>query len=207
MPPLLADRSFADRKVEGTAVEWLLLDLLTAAGMTVQPNQANWDEAANAQNAARAFSEQGGLHLPDLEAIAPIRMGFEVKSKEPRAKDGSIGWDSYAFHRAERWQEQTGSPVLYVIRDRSIAPLPASRSEPDNLGAWYCAGLHALRQSESDLIQKLIPSQDDGVPKIGATRFWPRGVFWPLADLLEGRVTVAPVLLRPKSGFGVSRLL
>jgi hypothetical protein len=203
-PP--ANRDFRDTKAEGSAVEWLLCDRLTDLGWTVQPNQANWDEAANADGAARAFHRDGSLHLPDLEVIAPYRMAFEVKSKEPRWKDGSIGWDSTSFRHAERWQDRCGVPVVYAIRDRSIAPLPTSRTELDDLEAWYCASLHELRRLEPDRITQSYETRD-GDTRDKTTWFWPRDAFWPLADLIEGRFTIASVLLRPKPTFGTSRLL
>ncbi len=212
MSPAPRSRDFADRKAEGTAVEWLLLDLLEGAGWTVQPNQANWDLAAEG-SAARAYGPDGVVHLPDLEAIAPHRLGVEAKSKEPRGKDGSIGWDARGFRHAERWQDLTNAPVIYAVRDRSVAPVPQpSRSggrSPDKLEAWCFASLHRLRQHAPERLTER--SEDrDGEERERTTWYWPRELFSPLSELLDGRFAIAPVLLRRAPAmppFGACRLL
>lgn len=203
-----ADRDFAATKAEGDLAEWLLVDLLAeVAGFTVQPNQANWDRASGG-SAAKAYGPDGPIHLPDLEVVAPLRLGFEAKSKEPRRKDGSIGWDANAFRHAERWQDRCGVPVIYAVRDKTVAPLPLNRDQLDDPTAWRCAGLHALRHHEPEKITSRIETRD-GDKQDKTTWYWPAEVFWPLSDLLEGRFILAPVLLRPKSysPCGMSRLL
>lgn len=209
---MLLDRDFADTKAEGELTEWLLLDLLAGtAGWTVQPHQANWDSAAEG-SAARAYGPDGEIHLPDLEVIAPHRIGVEVKSKEPRQKDGSIGWDAKSLQRAERWQRIVNAPVIYVIRDKTIAPLPARRDEPDKVDAWYFATLLQLRQHKPERITKRGENWE-GDMQAKTTWFWPREIFLPLSLLLEDGFTIAPVLLRRPAlpaltlPFGADRLL
>lgn len=201
-----SNRDFADAKAEGVRAEWALTDLLAeGAGWTVQPNQANWDITAEG-SAAKAYGPDGPIQLPDLEVIAPFRMGVEVKSKVPRQKDGSFGWDATAFRHAERWQEICSAPVIYAIRDRTIAPLPPNRGQPDNLAAWRCASLNMLRECEPERLRRPAETWDgDRQPK--ETWFWPADIFWPLSDLLEGRCFVGSALLRPKPSWGVSRIL
>lgn len=207
-PPL--DRDFDGRKAEGTRAEELLVDLLRAHGWTAYPNQIFWD-AAGRRSAARAFGpDDYEWFAPDIDALTPEpqsqRIGIEVKSKVPRDKDGSIGWDSTAFLRAERWQRRTGAPVLYVIRDRSIAPLPADRSGLDTLAPWRFVSLHLLRQIEPDRERQTCKRDGEQVERW--TWYWPGELFAPLAELLDGAFSVAPVLLRrTPPAFGAGRLL
>jgi hypothetical protein len=202
------NRDFDDAKAEGTAVEWLLVDLLVAHRWFAYPNQIAWD-AAGENSAAKALGPDGwDLPAPDIDAQTPApcshRMGFEVKSKVPRDKDGSFGWDMEAFCKAERWQKLMGAPVCYVIRDRSVAPVPTGRRKLDTLDPWLFASLHQLRLCEPDRLTK--PYEDwDGDRQERTTWYWPREVFAPLSELLEGGFTIAPVLLRPKRAFGVGR--
>jgi phage tail protein X len=181
------DRDFDDTKAEGDLVEWLLLDLLAAAGCTVQPHQANLDLAAKG-SAARAYGPDGiEIHLPDLEVPAPRRLGFEVKSKE-RLRKGGFGWDAKSFQRAAYWQRRVGVPVLYAIRDKSITPVPAGlprRSELDALDPWRVASLHRLNQYGPNRITRWRENWD-GDREPHETWYWPEEVFTPLSVLLEG---------------------
>ena len=200
-------RSFQDAKAEGTGAEWLLLDLLRENGWIVTPHQVNWDAgcAPERTSAARAFMREpdSELHLPDLDSFSPVRahVGWEVKSKVPRDKDGSFGWDLKSMWRAERWQERMNALVLYAIRDRSITPMPpnpARRTEGqfDDVNAWCFASLHRLHQVVPERITRRRETWE-GDTELATTLYWPRETFTPLAELLEGRFRMATVLLTP----------
>ncbi|HYI82122.1 MAG TPA: hypothetical protein VEX11_02800 [Acetobacteraceae bacterium] len=200
------DRSFEERKAEGTQVEWLMVDLLAAHGWTPFPTQIAWDAAGN-NSPARAFGpDWEELWVPDIDAQSPAplhhRAAFDTKSKEPLSS-GEFGWDARSFSRAERWQERMRAPVVYAIRDRSIAPVPmGNRSGLDTLDPWIIASLHRLRMHKPWRMTNTFENED-GVRKEHTTYFWPREVFSPLSDLLDGGFNIAPVLLRPTRIFGM----
>jgi hypothetical protein len=172
---------------EGAQVAWLLADLLSTHGLTV----------AFPRGARVHGPETPELWVPDLDAQgrAPLsqRFGFVVESKDLRT-GGDIGLDRVALYRAERWQERMQAPVFQVIRDSSVAPVPTSScGELDTLDPWLVASLHRLAMHEPEMITE---PYENGEQKVRTIWYWPREVFSPLSDLLEGDFVLAPVPLR-----------
>ncbi|MFC7739274.1 hypothetical protein ACFQX4_26730 [Roseomonas sp. GCM10028921] len=139
-------------------------------------NQINHDATHDAPGAAVAHAAGRTHHLPDLSVEWPDRVvlrrhGIEVKAKSPLAS-GAWGWDRRAFGRASEYAAAFRTPVLYVIRDLSDAPLPPVHEldHPDHY--WFATTWKLLHS----------PNRSSDAHH----HYWLAEDFAPLALLLDG---------------------